>query len=258
MTTEIAPIRLEAAEIDLVKRTIAVGASDEELKLFLFDCRRQGVHPLDKLIHFSKRGGKYTPITSIDFMRMRAADTSEHAGSDDPVYDQPEGTGKPILWAKVTVYRLVQGQRCAFTATARWFEYYPGKGQGFLWDKMPRLMLGKCAEALALRKAFPKQLHGIYEQAELMQAGVEERPLPPTEITADAPVDAGPSLFSNPEADERAELIRQLETVNPSKIKIGLHRVLSVDPESDWRKLDTAALATLAKHVRLARPFDPK
>src|SRR5262245_53425723 len=167
---------LTQAEVALIKKTVAAGATDEELRLFLHDCRRQGVHPLDKLLHFSKRAGRYTPITSIDFMRMRAAETADHAGTDDPIYDQPEDSDKPIRWAKTTVHKLVQGQRCPFTATARWTEYYPGKGQGFLWDKMPRLMLGKCAEALALRKAFPKQLHGIYEHAEMMQAEEPEIP----------------------------------------------------------------------------------
>jgi hypothetical protein len=132
------------------------------------------VHPLDKLIHFTKRGGRYTPITSIDFMRMRAADTGELAGNDDPIYVFQEGETVLPQVATVTVYRLTQGQRFPYTASARWAEYKPPTGQDHMWLKMPQLMLGKCAEALALRKAFPKQLHGIYERAEMAQAGRED------------------------------------------------------------------------------------
>jgi len=150
----------------LVKATIAKDATPAELDLFLYDCARQGVHPLDKLIHFTKRSNKYTPVTSIDFLRIRAADSGECAGIDEPVF---AGTPKsPGFAATVTVWRLVQGSRYAFTATARWAEYVPD--QAFMWNKMPHTMLGKCAEALALRKGFPKQLAGLYVGEEMQQA----------------------------------------------------------------------------------------
>lgn len=164
-----------ADELALIKTTVAVGATDAELKLFLFDCARQGVHPLDRLLHFTKRGGKYTPITSIDFMRIRAADSGEMAGSDDPVFYNFNADAEPISYpaqATVTVYRLTQGQRFAYTATARWSEYKPEQND-FMWRKMPHTMLGKCAEALALRKGFPRQLAGLYAKEELDQADQE-------------------------------------------------------------------------------------
>jgi phage recombination protein Bet len=151
--------RVTDTQLALIKATIAKDATDAELQLFFFDCQRHGVHPLDKLIHFTKRGGKYTPIASIDFMRQRAAQTHEYAGSDDAVF---AGQVKsPAFTATVTVYRLVQHHRCAFTASARWTEYKP-EANDFMWQKMPHTMLGKCAEALALRKGFPQQLAGLY------------------------------------------------------------------------------------------------
>lgn len=166
-------------QLDLIRRTIAQGATDDELKLYLFDCARQGVHPLDKLVHFTKRSGKYTPITSIDFMRIRAADTGEMAGSDEPLFVS-EGTA--VFSATVTVFRMTQGQRFAYTATARWSEYKPDQND-FMWRKMPHTMLGKCAEALALRKGFPRQLAGLYAKEELDQADA-----PKLEITTAEPV----------------------------------------------------------------------
>src|SRR5205823_7580 len=103
-------------EMGLIKNTIAQGATESELKLYLYDCQRQGVHPLDRMIHFTKRGGKYTPVTSIDFLRARAEASGQYAGNDDPIFDNEEMPTKAI----VTVYKIVDGQRVPFTASARW------------------------------------------------------------------------------------------------------------------------------------------
>ena len=162
-------IVITTEQTELLKQTICRGATDAEMRLFFYDCQRRGVHPLDKLIHFTKRGGKYTPITSIDFFRIRAQESKEFAGEEEPLYTEIDGR---LESCKYTVYRFVQGQRCQWTATARWREYYPGDGdQGFMWRKMPYVMLTKCAEALALRKAFPAELQGLYVKEEMDQAG---------------------------------------------------------------------------------------
>ena len=75
--------------------------------------------------------------------------------------------------ATVTVYKMLEGQRLPFTATARWSEYYPGEKIGFQWRTKPYLMLGKCAESLALRKAFPKLLSGMYSAEEMDKTTVQ-------------------------------------------------------------------------------------
>lgn len=193
-TTE---VEITQDELDLIRRNYAPGATEDELRMYLYDCKRRGVHPMDRLIHFTKRRGRYTPITSIDFMRMRANATGEFAGKDPVKYEGEPG--KPGFSATVTVYKMVQGQRCGWTATAWWEEYYPGKEHGFMWDKMPRLMLAKCAEALALRQAFPAQLQGLYIKEEMDQAGPEPgesgEALPHDEPSpsAEAPPQASPS-----------------------------------------------------------------
>lgn len=224
-----AAIAVTTDQLDLIKRTVANGATADELKLYLFDCQRQGVHPLDKLVHFTKRSGKYTPITSIDFMRIRAADTGEYAGSDDATFGTDTLAGPPLN-ATVTVWRLVQSQRCSFTATARWSEYKPDQND-FMWKKMPHTMLAKCAEALALRKGFPRQLSGLYAKEEMDQSGepqgyvVEAPPLPSKPVVA-ASVDGlprdGASVGANrvvpsggdsgrSPSDVKRELVEQLQ-----------------------------------------------
>jgi phage recombination protein Bet len=205
-----------ADDLVLIKTTIAKDATDAELALFLHDCARQGVHPLDKLIHFTKRAGKYTPVTGIDFLRIRAAEAGDCVGIDDPVFTGTPATGS--FEARVTVYRLVQGQRAAFTATARWTEYKPD--QDFAWKKMPHVMLGKCAEALALRKGFPKSLHGLYVSEELEQAGnTSPAPFQQSLKPSPAPVVTGSAVsVSHPEpavgaAAVPADLAPQIDTI---------------------------------------------
>lgn len=162
-------------DLELIRRTVAKGANDDELNLYLHDCQRRGVHPLDRLLHFTLRVDhqtkerRYTPITSIDLFRSRAGGTGEHAGTDDAVFVVADGTEYPQS-ATVTVYRMVQGIRCPFPATARWKEYKPAS-KDFMWIRMPFTMLAKCAEALALRKAFPAELGGLHTQDEMAQAG---------------------------------------------------------------------------------------
>jgi phage recombination protein Bet len=158
-------------QLDLIKSQVAKGATDNELKLFLYHAQRTGLDPLSRQIYFQKYKDKsgreqMVIITAIDGYRTIATRTGEHVGTDDPVFDTEDKPNK----ATVTVYRLVKGLRCPFTATARWNEYYPSGTKAFMWDKMPCGQLGKCAEALALRKAFPNDLSGLYVKEEMDQA----------------------------------------------------------------------------------------
>jgi hypothetical protein len=105
--------------------------------------------------------------TGIDGYRVVADRTGLLAGISDPTHTEADGAKYPLT-ASVTVKKLLpNGSIADFTATARWSEYNAG---GPMWTKMPYLMLGKCAEALALRKAFPADLSGIYTSEEMAQA----------------------------------------------------------------------------------------
>ena len=153
-------------QVDLIKSQIAVGATDDELRLFLYVADKSGLDPLTKQIYFIKRGGKMTIQTAIDGFRSIADRTGQYHSSDKPVFEEVDNK---VVEATVTVGKITQGEVGKFTATARWSEYYPEKN-AFMWDKMPHTMLGKCAEALALRKAFPQQLGGLYTGDEMEQA----------------------------------------------------------------------------------------
>lgn len=224
------PPSVTADQLALIKATIAKDATPTELQLFFYDCRRQGVHPLDKLIHFTKRSGKYTPITSIDFMRQRAASTGVCAGIDDAIFTGSRKTDD--FAATVTVYRFVQGTRCAYTATARWSEYKP-EANDFMWQRMPHTMLGKCAEALALRKGFPQQLAGLYAKEELDQADV---------LAPAGPVAIDRSTGEVLEGTATGDGLLRVTAVHDERLKNGTLRY--VVTFSDGRKFSTLNSAT--------------
>ena len=163
------------ADVDLLRFGMSQGERDanpspEELALFLRVAKSHGLNPLTKEIYATRRKGKLTFQVGIDGYRIMAERTGGYAGNDGPRY--VEADGHPAS-ASVTVWRIVQGQRVGFTATARWEEYHQTGKDGRpseMWARMPYLMLGKCAEALALRVAFPQALGGLYTTEEMQQA----------------------------------------------------------------------------------------
>ena len=148
--------------------------NEVEMDVFMSAAHRYELNPLANQIYPQVRtdrrtGGRQMVIaTGIDGYRTLADRTGCYAGNDDPVFDEPDGIPKK---ASVTVYKVVGGVRCPFTATARWEQYVPQENMAFMWRKMPHLMLGKVAEALALRKAFPAAISGLYTVEEMEQAG---------------------------------------------------------------------------------------
>ena len=172
------------AQIDLVRRTLCAGASDDELALFLATAKRLGLDPVARQIHAVKRwdsrAGRevMTVQVGIDGLRTVAHRTGEMDGYDAPQWCGADGVWRdvwlapePPAAARCTVYR--RGHSHGYTAVAVWSEYAVRGRDGSLiglWGKMPALMLSKCAEALALRRAFPAELAGIYEPAEMDQA----------------------------------------------------------------------------------------
>lgn len=173
-TSGIAPAVAESIEtynrLQAVRNVLAPDLNDQELQLFAMVAQRSGLDPFAKQVYAIKRQGRVTFQTGIDGFRSTAERTGEYAGSDLPEFG-PDMNGHPE-WAEVTVYREKRsGVRFGQAARAYWNEFYPGDGQGHMWKKMPRNQLAKCAEALALRKAFPYVLSDIYTPEEMDQAG---------------------------------------------------------------------------------------
>lgn len=198
--------RYTQQQLAVLKATIAKGLNDMEFALLVQVSQRTGLDLFARQLYGVKRGDTMTLQTGIDGYRLLAARTGALAGIDDAVFGD-ESADHPGR-ASVTVWRLVQGQRVPFTATARWKEYE--QKAGGMWGKMPYLMLGKCAEALALRKAFPAELSGVYTGEEMQQADnpepakvIEERPRSPLR-PAPKPLPQGARTWGNLSARAKA------------------------------------------------------
>jgi phage recombination protein Bet len=188
-----APGQIQSANemVDALKAVQAAIAPDlnpSELKLFAMVAYRSGLDPFARQIHAVKRQGKVTFQTGIDGFRSSAERTGVYDGQDEPEFGPAcscsEAPKPHPEWARVTVYRIRDGQRRPQSATAYWHEFKPAPGQSGngdqMWKKMPRNQLAKCAEALAFRKAFPYVLSDVYSHDEMAQADhgqvVEHRP----------------------------------------------------------------------------------
>jgi phage recombination protein Bet len=178
-------------QTQLISSTIAPGCSNDELRLFAYACQRTGLDPFSKQIYAIKRGGKMTIQAGIDGLRSIAERTGQLDGSEtfwcgeDGVWADVWLGSKPPAAAKTIIHR--KGSTHPFVGVARLQDYNAGQG---LWSKMPAAMIAKCSEALALRKAFPADLSGVYSADEMQQATEVE----PVTVTAEpAPAAALPA-----------------------------------------------------------------
>jgi phage recombination protein Bet len=193
-------------QVNIIRSTIAPNLTDAELSIFLYQCVRSKLDCFAKQIYAIKRGGKMCIQTGIDGFRLIAERTGKYSpGKDTEFLYCTKGS---LLGAKVYVKKMTpDGTWHDISATALLREYNAGQG---LWGKMPHVMIEKCAEARALRRAFPADLSGLYSEDEMEQA--DKKSTAP-KVKAAAP---------------------KVETVEPKVIDVSESAI----SEEEWNKLD--------------------
>jgi phage recombination protein Bet len=158
--------KLEAKKA-LVQNLYCRGSSAEEFEFFFHCCKMYGLNPFMRQIQYVQMGGKPTLIVTIDGLRAIAERTGMYAPGRDTEFTYGKD-GKPIS-AKVFVKKMTRdGTWHEVSATALMSEYgRDRKGQGPVWKELPSVMLEKCAESRALRRAFSAAVAGLYIEEEM-------------------------------------------------------------------------------------------
>lgn len=177
-----------------------------QVEVFAESCRQHGLSPFKKEIYLvsynTKNGVQYHTIVGIDGLQQKAARTGRFAGVDEDQFNRrSDGTYKTAAELKaakelpisctVTVWAIIGGIRCPFTATVLFAEYYPNVATGRdTYSKaavMPYNMISKCARAKALKMAFSDELSGLHIEEE--KAAFEDTTISASEINPAAAID---------------------------------------------------------------------
>ena len=159
--------------IGVLQTSLYPGAAIGSVKMVLGYCKAAGLDPMQKPVHIvpmwdkNSKAMRDVVMPGIGLYRTQAARSGQYAGVTDPEFgpDVTETIGGVEItfpaWCKVTVKRLLGNQVVEFAAREFWKENYATAGKdsaapNAMWKKRPYGQIAKCAEAQALRKAFPE------------------------------------------------------------------------------------------------------
>lgn len=252
-------------KLQLLKDTICKGSTDQEFQLFVMACKRSQLDPFANQIHAVKRWDNslkrevMTIQVGIDGLRLIADRTGKYTPGREPSF---EYDSKGIV-SKATSYIMKQtadGKWHEVSACAHFKEYAATKKDGSLtnmWRDKPHVMLSKCAEAMALRKAFPADMAGLYTSEEMDQTNTKSQfnaPEPVEEnITAEQVGFLHASLSSNPELKNTVlERLKKMGIPSLECVTVTLYPRICKFIEEEQKKAVEAELADTGEELEVA------
>lgn len=203
-------------QLNLLKTQICKGATDDELKLFIQVCHRTKLDPFAKQIYGIKSGSRLMIQVSIDGLRLIAERSGKYRGQVGPYFCGTDGkwtevwlaSGPPAACRVGVLHRDFTEPLYAVCRFDAYAQSTP------MWNKMPDIMLAKVAESLALRKAFPQDLSGVYGEGELPVSLHAPELVKPIQI--ERPPEA-PRVIQNfaPQAEPAFDEAPQMEMLAP-------------------------------------------
>lgn len=233
-----------AKMLETIRNTVAAGATDAELEMFIALCKSTGLNPFKKEIWFIKTkgytrrdgvavDGRVQVMTGINGFFQIANRHPQFDGMEEPEF-QEDANGRPI---KCTVRVHRKDRKIPSTGVARWAEFFPGKTEKglTLWETKPFHMLAKIAKAIALREAFPQELNGLYTEDEYNGDLVEAHPL--DAVVAPVPQPVGPASPIRSETSKQAATRLLMQGGRTWQYGPGLIEVEGVERKQLWAAL---------------------
>jgi phage recombination protein Bet len=183
----------------LIKNYLCKEITDIELTFFINVCQKTGLDPMMKQIYAVKRSGQMTIQTAIDGYRLIAERTGRYSPGKESTYTYKDDK---LVSATSYVKKQTRDGTWHEVSVCAHFDEYKPRYQNQIWSNMPHVMLAKCAEALALRKAFPNELSGVYTSEEMAQSQ---------------------TTISDEQAHELQELLDKCSADNQEKMNTYLH-----------------------------------
>lgn len=257
-------VQSEERMIDVMRASLYPGAKPDSIRMVMGYCAARNLDPLRKPVHIvpmwvkepgSDKGAMQDVVMpGIALYRIEAARTGEYAGKSEPIFGPmmtQKLSGVEIsfpAWCKVTVYRMVNGQRCEFTALEYWLENYATAKRdtdapNAMWKKRAFGQLAKCAEAQALRMAFPEATGGEATAEEMEGKVLEPRAVENLAAAPVAPPAEALLLLIGPDAKEYA--FKGLETW----LAAAKRAISKIEPDAlnAWRDANKAHIEAVAE-----------
>ncbi len=256
-----------------LKNSLYTGAKDESIKMVLDYCKAAKLDPMQKPVHIvpmnvkNSLTGRYeykdVVMPGVGLYRIQAARSNQYAGVSEPEFGEDVTCnlgGVDITypkWCKVTVKKLVNNTIVEFTAKEYWLENYATKKDpntkkdtptpNSMWQKRPYGQIAKCAEAQALRKAFPEIIsqHVTAEEMEgkdINDLEIEIKNITPKSQSIVSKLD---TVLENIEAEKSETLAELLELIT-------LHNVSSEVINKWCTKAGVESIADLGEDKQLS------